>query len=278
MMATDSVAEQTIELISLEDIDEIVKQITRDLVSEVEPLVKQLEASLGLVFDEYYEENKEEYLDLFIKGRTQDNEGAFTDAQKVKLSWENTRILLQMKEISAAQSMQEFLSENGASLGFSLDNADYTANPQKVCEALISNIKSNGVESVTMANERFQEALGVGTINATSVEDLEEVLKRYADVLGYEDSMSDYDDLDDDEKIKVNRQLNGKNFSLPENVKKAVEDAIAYVKNNSNTGGGNGGNGGTGGGSGSGNRGNSSNTTTTTRDLVCKTADRRSIF
>ncbi len=150
---------------------------------------------------------------------------------------------------------------NGEDVSLQLKNADmefekvkYSDIKEKEQANFIDEYISEGTyESIDELVQAYAEANILYIINNTRYDDMEDILKKYADEIGIKSS-SEYDDyLDADSKKKVNEKLVSKLKSSPAKTVRSllskIEDAVEETEKKASSGGSSGGGGGGGGSS-----------------------------
>lgn len=183
--------------------------------------------------------------------------GTFAVLNDVSEAYAKADIIVYLEsDAVTADGLCEKVEKNAELFGFDKTNEDYILNKQSIYNKVISlkkTYKGTGIKTWQQLISAIVETTGVEFINNAKIEDIDDAVAKYKNLIGISDSSyAAYSTLSKVGKEKVERQVYASNFSTVEEIKTAFENG---VKTELEAGSGNSGGGGTSSGGGAGGSG-----------------------
>ena len=206
-------------------------------VEEMAEVTVKVAAVLKIDMSQVDDYEKDLFYQTLLQVRKDDFSDRFSSLSQFKTAWDITQTLMSLEATVSAEELGKIMPQAAEILGITIPE-EHTEGIYRVFYNLIQELNSdNGRMSRSKSFSAFREATAVGVINESSVEELEENLVEYGDILALNEILPDYLKLQENDKLKVGRVIKDKTYDNANDVKKAFEFALNEISDKESGGG-----------------------------------------
>lgn len=173
-------------------------------------------------------------MDALINARTAEHNNAFTTLDMVKEAYIKSDIIVYLKESYAtATGLRGKVEAQAELLDLDIGDVDYVAKASEIYDkvfAVRTTYNNTGIGNCATLVEAIKKYWALIMINGATVDELDDVVEKYINVLGLEsDVLSRYNSFSVTSKEKAVRQLYSQGYVNPQEIATAFKTAVNTV-------------------------------------------------
>ena len=211
--------ELTKKIISTADAADLLAKINAADAAGLPPLLAEIAGTVGIDLGGVYENYTDEVCRLLVDIRTA--AGGFSSISAAGGCFNTARAFTALRHAADAEELKAIIAENSAALGVDADSGEYAELRDTVCAAIYK--RRSEITSPKAFAAIFDEAYAVAAVMSCELENMEEKLVKYQDILGISAYMTDYKKID---KIKAARYIKSKECTSAAEIAGALRSII----------------------------------------------------